>query len=395
MSSKRRPFMAFAADSVTRTVLAQAAKRAALPSDQVFEGTMAETHESLVGIPTPELLVVDFGDAADPVAAITTLADVCDEGTKVIALGEVNDIRVYRALIDLGVRDYLIKPVSEDAVAAAFLRVQAPQEKPAEAKPLAPIAVFFGARGGVGASSVALNCAWIAAHERGKRIAFVDMDMHFGSAALALDLEPEHGFRELIENPERIDELFIQRAMIRATDKLYLLSAEEDLLQPMYNGVKAYGVLLGSLRQRFDAVIVDLPRALAPTHADVLSRATAIGVVSDMTLHSLRDSLRLIALAQSKAPDAAIRMVVNGHAGTRAGSLDRASFERGLERRIDVLIPEDSKAFAKSQGKARTLIQAAPKSKAAAALRLVTDQVIGAEAEKRSLWRRMLKGTRP
>ncbi len=387
----RQIFMGFGADPTTRATIGQAAQRAGLPTDQVLQGTLQDAHDALTTIQTPEILVIDVAASPDPIESLNELADVCDEGTKVVVLGEINDVRVYRDLLAFGVYDYFVKPAEEAALAETLAKARAAEQKPTAAKPVSPLVVFFGARGGVGASSIALNCAWIAAHERQRRVAFVDMDMHFGTAALALDLEPEHGFRDLIENPERIDDLFIQRAMIRATDNLSLLSSEEDLSRPMVNGVKAYGTLLGALRQRFETVVVDLPRALAPTHADVLAQASAIGIVADMTLHSLRDVLRLVALAEAHAPEATIRILVNENAGTRAGSLDRTSFARGLERPIDVVIPQDSKAFSKGQTKGRTLVQAAPKSRVAAAMRAVTDQMIGAEEAPAGMWARLFK----
>ncbi len=395
MVAKRDPFIGFTTDSVTRATLADAARRLDLPADRVFEGMVDDARESLVGIPTPGILVIDVSGAENPIAAVNSLADVCDSGTKVIVIGDVNDVAVYRSLTGMGVRDYLVKPISEPAFAEALERLRTAERKPAEDKAPSPITVLMGARGGVGSSSIALNCAWIAAQERNQRVAFVDMDLHFGSAALALDLEPEHGFREILEDPARIDELFIQRAMIRATDHLYLLSAEEDLSRPAFNGIKSYDVLLSSLQQRFDAVVIDLPRSLVPIYADVLGAATSVGVVVDMTLHALRDSLRLLALAEEKAPGAKTFVLVNEYANPRSGALDRADFERGLERPIDILIPHDAKAFAKGSNKARTLIEAAPKSKAAEVLRTATDHLLGvAPPASAPLWKRMLKGNK-
>ncbi|MDV7396632.1 P-loop NTPase, partial [Arthrospira platensis SPKY1] len=87
----------------------------------------------------------------------------------------------------------------------------------------------IGARGGVGATTVAVNCAWLLAHDLELKTALIDLDLYFGSCALALDVEPGKGFREALENPERIDGLFLERAMVRVSDKLFLLAAEDDL----------------------------------------------------------------------------------------------------------------------------------------------------------------------
>ena len=396
MTHPREPFMAFAADAHTRSVIVEAAKERRLPVERVFEGDISDVRVALADIPTPEILIVDFADTRDPIAAANTLAEVCDPGTRVITIGEVNDVGVFRTLTGLGIHDYLVKPVTAAHITDALSRLQEPivvsgHEEPVQTA--TPTSVIIGARGGVGASTVALNCAWIAAEEHMKKVVLMDMDLHFGSTALSLDLEPERGFREAIDSPDRIDELLLQRAMIKATDRLHLLSTEEDLSRPVINGVSSFETLLGTLKAEFDAVYVDLPRMLTPIYADLLASASTIAVVVDLSLPSLRDALRILALAKVKAPDAELVVIADKNNRKAPGVMDKRAFEKALERKIDLFIPADTAALAKSAGKARVVADFAPRTDAAKAYRKVAERLSGApKTVKSSFWKRLTKG---
>ncbi|MEQ8166074.1 MAG: P-loop NTPase, partial [Alphaproteobacteria bacterium] len=226
---QRSPFMAFAADEVTRAILAKTVQERGWPEAGIRDGGVDLAMNTLANIATPKRLIVDLSGADDPLAAITELANVCDAGTQLIALGRENDVNLFRGLMALGVQDYLLKPVSPEALAQALSRIADEKSGGGEDEKEGRLVCVIGARGGVGASTVALNTAWILAHEHGKKTALVDLDIYFGSLSLALDLEPGRGFREALENADRIDGLFIERAMVRHSENLSLLSAEEEL----------------------------------------------------------------------------------------------------------------------------------------------------------------------
>ena len=220
----REPFAAFVCDDVTRAAAARAAADNGWADSQILEGGIAGALTVLPNIPTPKLLVVDLSKSNDPIAEAGNLALVCDENTRVIALGTVNDVNLYRELTELGVEDYLLKPVSVEVLATAMAHElpSANADDEADARQ-GRLVTVIGARGGVGATSVAVNTAWMMAHEQNIRVALVDLDLHFGTVALSLDVEPGRGFTEAIEAPSRIDGLFIERAMTRAAKNLFVL----------------------------------------------------------------------------------------------------------------------------------------------------------------------------
>jgi pilus assembly protein CpaE len=169
----------------------------------------------------------------------------------------------------------------------------------------------IGARGGVGATTVATNLAWTLAHDHEMRVALVDLDLFFGTCGLSLDLELGRGFREALENPARVDSLFIERAMVREGENLFVLSTEEALDGAFSFDPSALTSLIERLRRDFQCVVFDFPRFAARRQAHVLTPPSAIMIVSDASLAGMRDTMRLSALLKKTAANAEITVVLN------------------------------------------------------------------------------------
>ena len=143
---------------------------------------------------SPNILLVDLSESGDPLSDINSLAEVCEPGTVVIAMGQVNDVRLYRDLIVSGLQDYLLKPFSPEQLRDVLSQAQAVLNAPkaedgTSEKPHVSTAVI-GTRGGVGASTIATSLAWLMSNEKERLTALLDLDIHFGTGALALDVEP-------------------------------------------------------------------------------------------------------------------------------------------------------------------------------------------------------------
>ena len=390
----RAPFLALAGDEVTRGALLKIAAGHGWPGESVSAGGVIEAVRILSAVPTPRLLVIDLSGSSEPMEDAATLAEVCDQGTRLIALGGLNDVELFRGLMDLGVQDYLLKPVSPAALAAAIERAASKPDAAAEEAKPGRLVCVIGARGGAGASSIAVNTAWIIAEEQGRRTALVDLDLYFGTLALSLDLEPGRGFREALENPSRIDGLFVERAMVRATEKLFVLAAEERLENPFAFDPAALDLLLAKLRRNFECVVVDLPRTAASSQGAVIGLADAVAVVSDPSLAGMRDALRLADFARTAAPDALVEVVLNQLGGEKAGALSLNDFERCAGIKVGHAIPYARKEALKSAAAGQALAEVAGGGKLKQALRLLARELSGGEDpfSGMPLWRRLLRG---
>jgi len=347
----RDPFNAFVCDDDTLDLIRAAANDMGWPIEKCNKGGLRNAVQSLSVSASPNILFVDMSESGDPINDINALAEVCEPGTVVIAAGQVNDVRLYRDLLSSGIQDYLLKPLSLEQVRESLTMAQAMLTAPKHAdmlddKPHHMMAVV-GVRGGVGASLVSTSLAWAISEQAGRQTALLDLDVHFGTGALTLDLEPGRGLIDAIDNPSRIDGLFIERAMVRASDKLSLLSAEAPIHQPVMTDGSAFFQLEEELRSAFEMTIVDIPRQVLIPFPHLVSEAGTILLVSDVTLAAARDTIRLLSWFKQNIPGARVILVANKFQNA-IGELSRKEFESSIERAIDIVIPFDPKLVAQS-----------------------------------------------
>jgi pilus assembly protein CpaE len=368
----RAPFLGFACDDNSVDGIRAIVSELGWPSDNVFRGGLRSAVQTLSVQSSPMILLVDLTESSDPLSDINSLAEVCEPGTIVIAAGQVNDVRLYRDLLASGIHDYLLKPFNPDMLRDSFAQAQAilNAPKPVEAssdRPHCSIAVI-GTRGGAGASTVAGSLAWLTSEKGQRATALLDLDVHFGTGALALDLEPGRGLTDAIENPSRIDGLFIERAMVKASDKLSVLSAEAPISTPVVTDGAAFYQLQEEMRSAFECTVVDLPRTMLVQHPHLLADVNAAVIVTELTLAAARDTIRIISWLRSNAPQASLTIVANRvHPGAQP-EITRKDFEGSIERKIDVSIPFDQKLAAQSAKLGKPIVEAGKASKTVAPL---------------------------
>lgn len=382
-------FLAFVTDRATRTVLESVAQEHGWPAKSVHDGNVTGAIRMMADGLAPQRLVIDIEGVDDVIAAIDKLAEVCEPGITVVAVGNQNDVNLYRQMMEAGVADYLLKPVNAQALSDALFTV-ASEPEPTFETPSCRLTVVIGARGGVGASTIAVNTAWLIAHEIKQSVALVDLDLQFGSVALALDLEPGRGLREAVENPGRIDSLFLERAMVKESDNLSVLSAEEPLDQGFRFHEQAVETLFGEMTGKFKNIVVDMPRSTMSLHQSLLEKCEHIIVVSDMSIAGVRDVTRIKKLITDVAPGASVSIVCN-RVGQKT-SMSKADFERGAEVKVTQTIPEDAKAAAAAMNAGKPLAQTAERSKLTEQLRNLATKIAGegAGAGAEPVWRRLI-----
>lgn len=361
--------VAFVGDNQTHSVVAAVLKEY-FAEPLVRDGGPNHAIEYLGTTAAPSVLIVDVSEAASPQTAMLSLSAAIPDGTKIIGIGAINDISVYREIVDSGACDYLVKPVTEKALVSALNRTeeaQQPQVVETAPEEKARIAVI-GSRGGVGSSTLAVNLAWILAEERKYRTTLVDLDLEFGTIALSLDLEPTRGLREALENPARVDGLFISSATAKLTDTLSIMATEENLTAEAQYNPNAVDALFEALGRTNDAIVVDVPRNSYSVRRRVFETATEIILVTELNLSGLRDSLRLLRSIAEVAPDTQVRVVANRSAGPKQ-AMQLKDFQKALEHRVDLQLPDEPKVFNAAANSGKPLAQSHSRAKVCAALR--------------------------
>ena len=368
----REPFSAYVCDEASAELLRPIAVEHGWSPEKVNKGGLRNAVQTLSVSASPNILFVDLSESGDPLNDINALAEVCEPGTVVIACGQVNDVRLYRDLVVSGIQDYLLKPFSADQLRDAFAHAQAvfnaPKGNEVGVERPHMVAAVVGVRGGVGASTVATSLAWLFGEKSGRSTALLDLDVHFGTGALALDLEPGRGLTDAIENPSRIDGLFIERAMVRANEKLSILSAEAPLGNPMLTDGSAYFQLQEEMRATFECTVIDLPRNMLVQHPHLFQEVQATVVVTELTLAAARDVIRVLSWLKTNAPQSRVLVVANRVPTAGAPEVSRKDFENSIERKVDMVVPLDSKVAAQAAKLGKSIAEAGKGAKVSTAM---------------------------
>lgn len=368
----RDQFAAFLCDEASLEVLRPIASEMGWQQEKCQKGGLRNAVQSLSISASPNILLVDLSESGDPLSDINALAEVCEPGTVVVAVGQVNDVRLYRDLVASGIHDYLLKPLQPAAVRDTLAHAQAVFSTPrvadaAGSKSHISTAVI-GTRGGVGASTIATSLAWLFSADFKLPTALLDLDIHFGTGALCLDLEPGRGLTDAIENPSRIDGLFIERAMIRANDNLAILSAEAPINAPLLTDGSAFVQLEEEFRQAFEMTVIDMPRNMLINFPQLVADLNVAVLVTEMTLASARDTIRLLSWFRANAPQTRVIIVAN-KVQTALAEIGKADFEASIETKVDLSIPYDLKAASMAAKLGQTFADANRATKAGIVLR--------------------------
>ena len=364
-------------DAVARVIDAGAVSRAT-----VLEGGIAAALEA--PIPDAPVTVVDVSASPDPVTDVAMLSEVTKG--RIVAMGPVNDVAFYRTLVAAGASDYLVVPPTDDMLIDALTppKVEVEAEESEECR----IISVVGARGGVGSTTVSVNVAWHFAHNYGMRTGLVDLDLHFGTCALSLDLLPGRGLRDALDNPERIDPLFIASAMVNESENLFILGGEEPLESKSELNAYAIDPLMAALRANFGALVFDMPKTVAISHPTLMQESASVLLVTDFSLAGMRDILRVKSFVKDFCPDTKTEIVAVG-SKDKNGSLSQSDFEKGIEGKVDYVIPYDPKLAAEAANGGKAISALAGGGKAVGkTLTAIADSVVGdaQKVEKKRKW---------
>jgi pilus assembly protein CpaE len=279
----------------------------------IMRGGIKKAVEYLMEQRSPQLLIVDISGVDLPLSKIHELAEVSEPGTNVVAIGDHNDVGLYRDLQEAGVSQYILKPLTRELLQKA-LNPKAGHDIGGNATlKLGKILSFIGARGGVGTTTLAANMAWHLANKQARRVALVDLDLQHGDSGMLFKVKQTPGFREALSNPLRLDALLLDRIMTQVSDRLFVLGSEESLTDNAQFSPSAIDKLYSVLRAQFHYVIVDIPRIATPAYRRALGMVDRQIVVVDPTMRSMRDAVRIARLFEDDDTEAAGRPIDHRH----------------------------------------------------------------------------------
>jgi pilus assembly protein CpaE len=381
----RPHLLAFAIDADTEKMLHDCLEQLAVPQGTISRGGIAKAVEALGQQRSPEILIVDISGAHLPLSQVHELAEVCEPGVNVIAIGNRNDVGLYRDLMQAGVTDYVVKPLTAPLLAKALDARSHGAHAGLIQKKLGKAVALVGARGGVGTTTVAVNLAWYLTHHQNRRVALVDFDLQNGDCALTLNIKATPGLREALVNPHRIDTTLLERVMSPVGERLFVLSSEEPLSEDLRFTTEAVDTLVSALRDQFHYVILDVPRVPAAAYRHALEKADLRIIVADQTLRSVRDTVRLYNALRDGDGKHRNLVVVNRHGEGGRHAVTLHEMQHVLEVRPKVILPFQPTLFTPIAGEMR--IAAARRGKFTDAIAVLARELSGQDQSRRRWWR--------
>lgn len=331
-------------EGTTRTLEAAAEDRRMVKAHvKVHMGGIAAAIEQFAQAPTPNLIIVETSAAnGDIIAELDHLAEYCDAGTKVIVVGDVNDVTLYRDLIHRGVSEYLITPLDIYQMIQAISTLYS---DPAS-DPLGRTVAFFGVKGGCGASTVAHNAAWAMAREFQAETLVADLDLPFGTAGLDYNQDPLQGVYEAVSAPERLDETYLDRILSKCSEHLSLLAAPASLERTYDYGEHSFESLMETMRGSAPTIVLDVPHAWNGWVKNVLLNADEVVMVAEPDLANLRNAKNVIdTLKQLRPNDRLPLLVMNRVNVPKRPEIKPEEFATALGLKTSMTIPFEPQLF--------------------------------------------------
>jgi pilus assembly protein CpaE len=332
-------------ETVATAAAARAAsedRRLAKAHLSVHMGGIAAAIDAYHTAPTPNVIILETSGSSDILGGLDELATVCDAGTRVVVIGSANDVAPYRELVRRGVSDYVVGPVETLDVVRSICSLYSASEAIAVGRIIAVV----GAKGGVGASTVAHNVAWTIARDLALDSVVIDLDLAFGTAGLDYNQDPLQGIANAVFQPERPDSALMERLLAKCTDRLSLLAAPATLEQVYDFGADAFDAIFDTLRMTTPCIVLDVPHQWSAWTKRALVGADDILMVAEPDLANLRNTKNMLNVLKASRPNDRPPLYCLNQVGMpKRPEIEPRGFTKTIESPPIVAIPFDSRLF--------------------------------------------------
>lgn len=356
-------------------------RRMAKVNLRVTSGSTDAAANMFSSAPTPNLIVLETdADPGNVLASLAPLAQVCDPSTRVIVIGRHNDISLYRELIKNGISEYLVGPVRMQDLLGAIASIFVDPD----AEPLGRSIAFIGAKGGVGSSTIAHNCAFGISSLFATETILADLDLAYGTANIDFDQDPAQGIAEAVYAPERLDEVFLDRLLTKCSEHLSLLAAP-SLLDRAYDFERtAFQPVVEVLQRSAPVAVLDVPHAWNEWTRSVLAEADEIVITAMPDLANLRNTKNMLdALKKLRPNDKAPHLVLNQVGMPKRPEITPSDFLQPLEIEPIAIIPFDAPLFGNAANSGRMISELDAKSPTAETFSQIAHIVTGRNSAKK------------
>lgn len=374
--------VAFCENSETLKMLGNVAadRRMAQARLDIEEGGLIRAMQYLGLNPTPNLLILESSaPVATLLAQIDQLASLCEEGVQVMVIGAANDIALYRQLMARGVSDYLVLPLTPVQMVQSIGDLFTHPDAPFVGKSVSVI----GAKGGVGASTLAHNLAWAMAENASVNTSLIDLDLSFGTTALDFNHETSQTVADALLAPDRADDAVISRLLTKATDRLSLFTAPASLSQLIDVEPDAYAKVIDGVRRLIPYVVLDLPHGWSTWLSHTLVGSDEVILVCQPDLASLRNGKNIIDNLNAKRPnDAPPRLVMNMSGVPKRPEIPIKDFSAAIGVEPEIVLPFDPQLFGTASNNGQMISETDPLAKPSQAIDALAARLTGREVSQ-------------
>ncbi|PCD69160.1 AAA family ATPase [Rhizobium phaseoli] len=357
-------------------------RRMAKVSLRITSGGIAAAANMFSGAPTPNLIILETrANVGSLLAELAPLAAVCDPTTKVVIVGYYNDIGLYRELIRNGISEYMVQPVAMPDILAAMASIFVDPE----AEPLGRSIAFIGSKGGVGASTIAHNCAFGISNLFSSETILADLDLPYGTANIDFDQDPAQGIAEAVFAPDRLDEVFLDRLLTKCSEHLSLLAAP-SLLDRAYDfDGQAFQPVLDVLQRSAPVTVLDVPHAWSEWTRSVLASVDEVVIAAVPDLANLRNTKNMLdALRKMRPNDKPPHLILNQVGMPKRPEISPSDFCEPLEIDPIAIIPFDINLFGNAANSGRMISEVDPRSPTAETFSQISHIVTGRAAIRKA-----------
>jgi pilus assembly protein CpaE len=315
---------------------------------------------------SPNLLILDTQmQGMQMLRSLDRLAEVIEEGTKVVIIGAVNDIGLFRELMSRGVSEYIVPPMQPLDMIRTICNLYVSPDKPFAGRVIAVI----GARGGVGASTIAHNLAWSIAERQTVGATLLDLDLSFGTAALDFNQDPPQSIADALMAPDRVDDIFLERVTTKHTQRLQMLTAPATLEREFELDPQSFETVIDRVRRTSPFVVLDLPHTWTSWVKQTLLAADDVIIVAAPDLASLRNAKNIIDLLKATRPyDSPPKVALSMVGVPKRPEIPFKDFAEALGAEPVASFPFDPQLFGMAANNGQMIGEVAPISKTAVAL---------------------------
>lgn len=343
-------------------------------------GAVAAT-EFYQSAPTPNVVMVEAtGEAESVLAALDGLADVCDPGSKVVVIGAINDVYLFRELLKRGVSEYLVPPMTTALIISSISDLYADPEN----EPLGRAIAFVGAKGGAGSSTIAHNTAWSLSNLFERDVVLADFDMAFGTAGLDFDQDPPQGVAEAIASPDRLDDTLLDRILSKCSDRLSLLTAPANLDKGYDYSADQFEQLIETVQQTVPTMVIDAPHLWSGWLTKTLLEADEIVVTAELDLASMRNTKNMVDFLKANRPNDKQPLIVLNKVGVpKRPEIAVKDFASAIEVEPTAIIQFDPTLFGTAANNGQMIAELNGKSPVAAHFDSIAKVLMGQDEPKK------------